>query len=328
MTDAEQKIVDRIHTVEGREIIVLMKFGSHLYGTNTPDSDLDYKGVFLPSKEEVILQKVPQQITYSTGERHGKNTKDDVDVEMFSLHRFIEEACEGQTAALDMLHAPDNMIVGNTDKWSYITANKEKFYHKDLDAFVHYARKQASKYGIKGSRLDALSKVIEYLNTRPNDEKLSAVWNCLPLGEHINQYPSAGLNANERYRMYEVCERKFQETVKVSYIKNSLSLVYKGYGSRAIAAKNNENIDWKALSHALRAAFQLEELYTTGNIVFPLKTAYFLRQVKNGELDYLTEVAPFIEEKMDKIELLSKKSNFPENPDFKFWKDFILETYK
>lgn len=31
-----------------------MVFGAHLYGTATPESDLDYKGIFLPAKEELL----------------------------------------------------------------------------------------------------------------------------------------------------------------------------------------------------------------------------------------------------------------------------------
>jgi predicted nucleotidyltransferase len=29
-----------------------MKFGSHLYGLNTPTSDVDYKGIFMPTLEQ------------------------------------------------------------------------------------------------------------------------------------------------------------------------------------------------------------------------------------------------------------------------------------
>ena len=39
------------------DLIVKMKFGSHLYGTDTEDSDVDYKGVFLPAKKEILLNK-------------------------------------------------------------------------------------------------------------------------------------------------------------------------------------------------------------------------------------------------------------------------------
>jgi len=325
MTDME--VVREL--LDGRELVVLMKFGSHLYGTDTEHSDVDYKGVFLPSKEDLILQKAQPTINHSSGDEKGKNTKDDIDVELFSLHQFIKLACEGQTAQIDMIHAPCEMIIESSLHWSYITINKEQFYHKNLSAFVDYARKQAAKYGIKGSRLDAVTRAIEYLNTRPDDEKLADIWDCLPLGEHIAQHPATDDSVKpDRYRMYEVCNRKFQETAKVKYTRDALQLVYEKYGARAMAAKNNENIDWKALSHALRAAFQLEELFTTGTIVFPLKSADFLRQVKLGELDYTTEVAPLIEEKMDQIEVLSENSGFSEEPNFEFWKEFIMGTYK
>jgi hypothetical protein len=31
------------------ELIVQIKFGSHLYGTNTPTSDLEFKSVYIPT---------------------------------------------------------------------------------------------------------------------------------------------------------------------------------------------------------------------------------------------------------------------------------------
>ena len=37
--------------------VVMMKFGSHLYGTSTPASDLDYKSVWIPPAKNIILQQ-------------------------------------------------------------------------------------------------------------------------------------------------------------------------------------------------------------------------------------------------------------------------------
>ncbi len=34
--------------------ILEIKVGSHLYGTNTPTSDIDYSGIFLPNKALVF----------------------------------------------------------------------------------------------------------------------------------------------------------------------------------------------------------------------------------------------------------------------------------
>ena len=41
------------------------------------------------------------------------------------------------------------------------------------------------------------------------------------------------------------------------------------YGTRADEAQRNHGVDYKALSHALRALDQMEELFDTGKIVFP-----------------------------------------------------------
>ena len=129
--------------------IVKMKFGAHLYGTATPDSDVDYKGIFLPTKEELLLGRVPKSYSYSTGREESRNTKNDIDIELYSFHYFIKLACDGQTVAMDMLHAPENMILQKSIIWDAIVKNKQKFYTKNLKSFIDYARRQASKYGIK-----------------------------------------------------------------------------------------------------------------------------------------------------------------------------------
>ena len=46
--------------------IVKLVFGSRLYGTSTPESDKDFKGVFLPSREEILLGKIPKSLTEKT----------------------------------------------------------------------------------------------------------------------------------------------------------------------------------------------------------------------------------------------------------------------
>ena len=131
-------------------LIVKMKFGAHLYGTATSDSDDDYKGIFMPTKDEVLLCRIPKSHSHSTGKEESKNTKDDIDFEIYSFHYFIKLACDGQTVAMDMLHAPEEMILQSSNIWKEILKNRHTFYTKNLKSFIDYARRQASKYGIKG----------------------------------------------------------------------------------------------------------------------------------------------------------------------------------
>jgi predicted nucleotidyltransferase len=307
------------------ETIVKMIFGSHLYGTDTPDSDKDYKGVFLPSKEQVYLNKIPKSISTNTKKGNEKNTSGDTDTEMYSLQYFIKLACEGQTVALDMLHAPFDKIEIWSTLWALIIKERERFYTKNLDAFVGYARRQASKYGIKGSRLNDAKMAIDffiktYYQEGYSPTSLSYYWDELPTGEHIYKYE------NEKPRMYEVCGRKLQETVTIDYAYDVINKFYTSYGERARQAANNENIDWKAISHALRAAYQVKQILTENTITFPLKEAEFLKKVKIGELDYQTVVAPVLEELMDLLEKLSLKSILPEKVDRKYWDNFIINV--
>lgn len=303
-------------------IIVKMKFGAHLYGTATPDSDLDYKGVFLPSKEQVLLGRIPRSFNYTTGDNESRNTKEDTDIEMFSLHYFIQLACEGQTAAMDMLHAPEGMIMQKTGIWDFIVKNRRKFYTKNLKSFIEYARRQASKYGIKGSRLNAVFQVLEMLKKEEPSKKLRAIWDMLPRMEHCYDVPP-GPNG---MRQYQVCGKTFQESVTVEYVIPVLQKFYDEYGSRAKLAAENKNIDWKAVSHALRAAYQTREILTRNIITFPLKEAGFLMEVKQGKLDYLGEVAPALEEVMEEVEGLARESSLPGKVDEVFWESFICRT--
>jgi predicted nucleotidyltransferase len=307
------------------KIIVNMIFGSHLYGTNTSDSDADYKGIFLPTKEQIYLGNIPKCYDSGTKKtRKGqKNIASDIDTEIYSLHYFIKLACEGQTVAMDMLHAPDNMIIESTSLWETIVANREKFYTKKLQAFVGYARKQAAKYGIKGSRIDVIKQTIDILNKYIiTGKKLEDIWYALPIGDHsefIDDTPNG-------VKQYRICGKIMQSSMAITYAQDILNRYMKNYGDRANKAANNEGIDWKAVSHALRAAFQVKQLLTEGTITFPLKEASYILQIKKGELNYLTQVAPHLEELMNEVEELSVNSAFPAKVNRKFWNDFIISA--
>jgi hypothetical protein len=304
------------------DLIVKMKFGSHLYGTNTDDSDVDYKGVFLPSREEILLNDVPKCRSFSTNSDLKKNNPDDIDEEIYSLHYFLKLACDGQTVAMDMLHAPETMLLKSSDIWKSIVRQKNRFYTKNLNSFINYARRQASKYGIKGSRLNAASQVLAFLNSKNPEGRLRDVWDQLPRNEYCHDL---GVDPNGM-RQYQVCGKTFQESSSVGYVLPIISKFYDDYGHRAKLAAENKNIDWKAISHALRAAIQTKEILLDGTITYPLKEAPFLLQVKAGQLDYTNEVAPVLESLMDEVEGLVNESDLPEKIDIDYWNKFICET--
>ena len=71
--------------------IVDMVFGSHLYGTSSPSSDKDFKGVYVPTLDQMKLGRFPKSINENTKLNSSeKNTSEDTDTETYSLHYFLE----------------------------------------------------------------------------------------------------------------------------------------------------------------------------------------------------------------------------------------------
>ncbi len=311
--------------MDNLNIIVKMKFGSKLYGTDTPESDTDYKGVFLPTAKEVLLNRIPKSYNYMTKQnKKDKNSSEDMDIEFYSLHHFIKLACEGQTVAMDMIHAPDHMIEEKTDIWDLIVNNRKKLYTKKMKAFVGYAKRQMEKHGVSSDRLGNLNKIIKQLimfrdSKKCHETKLKDIWDDLPDLEFTRRL----YDEKSKLRMYKVIDRKFQETISIDYMLDCLIKTESTYGNRIRKAEENQ-VDFKALSHALRTAYQMRELLIDNTITFPLKNASFIKEVKQGKHDYLTVVAPVLENLFSEVEELIIDSDLPESVDAEYWDGLLM----
>lgn len=314
--------------------IVEIKFGSHLYGTDTPTSDADFKGIYLPTAREIVLERVKRNISTSRPKREfEKNTKDDVDSEIFSLAEYLRLLCDGQTVALDMLFAPDSFQVFKGQDYHLfrtIYDNKDKLLSKGILSFIGYARKQASKYGIKGSRVRAVREVIEFLQKQEPTALLKELTDRIYVyGLLDNEFVKfvTGLDPNGATVTYfEVCGRKFQLANSVKYSLAILNKIYNEYGHRAKLAQENDGIDWKALSHAVRVNFEGQELLKTGFITFPCPNKQLLLDIKTGQLPY-KEVEAVIETGLQELEAAQVNSSLPEKPNRQWVDDFLYEVY-
>lgn len=304
-------------------MIVKMLFGSHLYGTDTIDSDKDYKSIYMPDFDRIILNNFKRNITKNTGNGAGKNTNQDVDHEIFSLHEFFRLAKQGQTVALDMLHSPN--AIETSWVWQEIRKNRSIFYSKDSSAFLGYAQRQAAKYGVKGSRLRSAKNFTECVLGN-GDKRLSEFWDDIPIDDHCSHIG----NDPNGSRQVQVCGKIFNERTHADYVSEPMLKFLDEYGKRARQAEKNEGVDWKAMSHALRAGYQLHEMITIKDIIFPLKKAQHITDVKQGKIHYKS-VAEELEDLIDQIKMMLKKSDLPEKVNTKkadvLLHDLIIDYY-
>lgn len=316
-----------------RNLILLAEFGSVVYGTSMPSSDKDYKGVFLPTADEILLQRVPKSIVENTKKNSSdKNTADDVDKELFSISKYIDLLMENQTPALDLFFTPkEHFVSGPAYWWLILHANKDKFLNKNVSSFVSYTKAQAAKYGVKGFRVNALEITLAWLNGFHDHQKL---FECdvekfvkEANSEHIKITMCRGPNGVPAPHL-EVCNRKVGMHVLVKYARDDVfKKIYDNYGHRAKLAQKNEGLDLKALYHAVRVAREAEELLLTGNITFPRPEVDLLMKIRRGELTY-EEIEPIIEEGLDRVEAAKQKSSLPEKPNREFAEELVKEIHE
>lgn len=316
--------------------IVKTYFGSHLYGTSTPESDVDFKEIYVPHARDILTGNVKEHMSKNTNNTSSKNTKDDVDHELYSLKYFFKLAADGETVALDMLHTPPSLVVKSDlpDVWKYIQDNRSRFYTTNMKSYLGYVRKQASKYGVKGSRLAVLRQALKRSNEWGQyfDNgaviRLSHMKNVLPVGEFASWVETENEKTGKQ-TFYNLLDRKFQDTLTNKEFNAILVKLEENYGERARKAEANEGIDWKALSHACRGGLQLLEIYKTGDLVYPLQDAPFILDVKLGKHTFKT-VQEFLEDIVDQVEHASEqaaKNGMQQKVDMSFWDDFLEQVY-
>lgn len=292
------------------KLVCKTRFGSHLYGTATPTSDIDVRGIFIPSKKDVLLGRIPRT---NKEQEAGKEE----DYELYSLHHFVKLACEGQTLAFDMLWTPKSQTERGeaAHVWDELLALRHKFVSKRMNAFIGYARGQAAKYSLKGERLSKLEAFLGVLENAHGDSLIAEVLHELPRDdERVNVQGVIEI---------QIAGKWFGSTTQIRYVRDSVQKIITGYGERANASK--AGVDWKAMSHAVRVSQELHDLITKGEIVFPLPYSDQLIEIKVGRMT-LENVQSILDDTLCSVEEVTAKSDLPEQVDREFWDNWLTNT--
>lgn len=301
--------------------IVKMIFGSHLYCTNTPQSDTDYKSIFVPPVKDLLLNRASYHVKNTTkSDETAKNSSTDVDNDAYSIHYFLDMACQGNTIAIDMLHAPKRALLEHDWRWDELQGYRSKFYTKNLTSLVGYVKHQAAKYGVKGSRLHDAKIVLEILKSNPN-KLVAEIFEQLPVTENCIKHYKENVAC-----LYEACSKKLTLTAKCSVYIDPLSKFIENYGHRAQLAERNEGIDWKAVSHAFRAGYQVRSILVNNDFGYPLEETALIIRVKRGEMPY-SDAGPLLDHLLDEIMDLREKSTLPTKVDRSFFDEWLLDRF-
>lgn len=306
------------------DIVVKSVMGSNLYGTALEKSDMDFAGVFLPDPEDILLCKKISPQSHSSGGKHVANTKDDTDITMYPLHRFLSLVSKADTMALDLLFAPEQAIVQTSTTWKYIQEHRHKLISKQCDSYLGYMRRQVSKYGVKAQRVNSVIESINFLSQFNRNENLITLQSAWIKEANNNCQASYWHHDDEHI---EVAGRKFPWGAKIGLCVEALRKIRDSYGARTQAMLTGNGVDWKAVHHSMRAGGQIIELLTTGHITFPRPDAEYLKRVKTGQIS-VEQAQEEVEQTVVAVEEAREKSLLPEKPDQNFIDELVLASHK
>lgn len=302
--------------------------GSHLYGTNVPDSDRDVKYVFIPNANDILLQKVQDGLCEKSPEGD--------DFEGMSLQQFLRLACEGQINAMDMLFAPPEFhLISPTAEWFAIQENRGRLVSKNCEAFVGYCRQQVKKYVVKAERAQAVDNAVNFLASAAKKVPNPAIAKLLEvpyLEAFVDNNSFTELIAMEtahgrKLHHLSVCETMVPVTASIKTALATFERKAADYGSRVRQAQALCTEDWKSMYHAVRVAYEAIELMETGTLVFPRPERELLLSIRTGQVSYETASA-MIEENLVKVDVAVKASRLPEKPDYAFADGLVQAAYR
>lgn len=315
--------------MKNKSEIVYMEFGSRVYGTSVPESDSDFKGIIIPDGRSIVLQKALKSQNTTTGGDFRKNTKDDVDNEIFALHQFFKLLSEGQTGALDMIFTPAHKILRKSHIWDDIVANRQHILSKKMTAFAGYCKGQSAKYSLKGDHMEAYQIAMNFFGSveqrlRLYDLDLDFLINQHPLIVMVEIPNKTNGNLEKYIQIGPKTKVPYTATAKTAF--DIYSEQYAKYGARAKAAMDNNGVDWKALYHAVRICEEGIELCQTGKITFERPEKKLLLQIRKGELPY-KQVSEIIDTGLIRLKDAEGNSILPDEPNYKWMEDFIFNYY-
>jgi hypothetical protein len=314
-------------------LLFLSVFGSHLYGTDIPGtSDVDVRGIFLPSLRSLALNDAPHSLHSSTGDKESRNSAEDTDIDLWSLqHWLLDLLPAGDTGALDLFFAPSHeaCTLHRCRTLDDVFAHPELLINMESGkSYAAYSLGQARKYGIKGSRVGALRRVWHWLEE--NGGQYHPTERLLPFMEGMvarcDDDRFCRVEETREGMALNLCGKLHMGKIRMEEFAHRVQADMQRYGVRAQEAERNQGIDFKALSHAVRALYQMEELLQKGRIIFPLRQREELRDIKHGKRPW-QELEPYILNKLQEVEQLQSSAPHKGQHTPDFARRCILKCY-
>lgn len=328
--------------------------GSTAYGLNTPQSDIDLKGVYLLPKRDYYSLKYTEQVN--------NETNDEV---YYELRRFVQLLTNSNPNILELLYTPADCI---RFRHPVLDLLKPELFLSKLcqQSFAGYAQTQIKKakglnkkivnpvdkerksvldfcYVVYGQGSVPLNSWLQSHNMLQEHcglvniehmKDMHALYHNSQLHHGYLKGISSGPDANDI--SLSSVEKGITPMAVLSFNKDGYSRYCKEYAEYwEWVGKRNEvryektmeqgkNYDAKNMMHTFRLLNMAAEIATEHQVNVRRKDRDFLLKVRSGIFSY-EELVEMANEKLAEIDILYSRSSLPDTPDIEKAENILIE---
>jgi predicted nucleotidyltransferase len=307
----------------GENIMLLTLGGSHAYGMETPNSDLDIRSVALNSKSEVLLGTDFEQVV-------------DVptDTTVYSFNKIVKLLTSNNPNTIELLGTKPEHYLYLSDIGKELLDNRKMFLSKIcIHSFAGYSQSQLRRLQNKAARLVGQAQNEEYIFKSIQNAKYDFKNRYFPHDESdVNLYIDKAVQEGYETEIFMDINLKHYPLRDWAGMWNEMKSIVSSYnkiGKRNEKAISHDKLG-KHMAHLLRLYMMCIDILENEEIItYRVDEHDLLMSIRNGE--YLDENRQPIPEFYDllneyekRFEYAKENTSLPDKPDYKRINEFIM----
>lgn len=300
----------------GDNICLLMLGGSHAYGTNVEGSDVDIRGVAIPTKKEVLLGKSFDQVL-------DKRT----DTMIYSFNKAIQLLSNCNPNTIELLGFPENEYLHLSSFGCLLWANRHVFLSKRcIHTFGGYAISQLRRLQNKAARLVDQSENEKYILDSIKNAEYDFKQRYFPMADgSIKLYVDEAVNPEYESEIFMNINLKGYPLRDYAGMWNEMKCIASSYSKNS---KRNETAIEKGklgkhMMHLIRLYMMCIDILEKEEIITRRTAEHdLLMDIRNGK--YLdsnrqptSEFYDILNEYEKRFEYAKNNTSLPDKPNYK-----------
>lgn len=306
-------------------IILIGLGGSHAYGTNNENSDLDIRGCALNSKSEIL-----------TNENFEQFVNEETDTTIYSFNKLIHLLSNVNPNTIEMLGLKPEHYLYLSPIGKELLDNKKIFLSKKaIYSFGGYANQQLRRLDNKAARLVGQSEREQHILNSINNAAYDFKSRYLEFpDDSIKLYVDKAIQEGFDTEIFMDVHLTHYPLRDYKAMWSEMNNIVKDYAK--VGKRNQNAIEHgklgKHMMHLVRLYIMCLDILEKGEIItYREKEHDFLMDICNGKyLDSNRQPIPEFFEMVDeyekKMEYAKKNTELPDNPNYTAIKEFTMSV--